>query len=417
MTTRKIGLLIGDENDWPLTFESLHKRLNPSLKVGGEQISFDVERVRIHPYALRADTSYNLVIDRLAWWYRVPREWLKKGALLNNVYLLNNPFTFQSMEKHSSYCAMMRLGLNIPETWMIPTKQPPSNPTYRKKYEITAERYHDWFDLKEIGDGIGYPQFMKPFDGGGWRGVTCVKSAEDLQRAYDESGEETMHLQKGIANFEIFARALAIGPQVMVMNYDPDQPSHGRYQIDHNFLSEEKGREMMIITKLINSFFRWEFNSCESILKDDLLSPIDFANACPDIAVTSLHFYYPWALKSLYKWSLFCVATNRRMRINLDIDRYFEIGDSDRGYWEKMEAYEKLSDEYFQTEQFEEFCDKHLKDVDDAMFDLITSQESREMLELTVRNMFPAHEHDQFIGHYQGLLDHWAKCQPLSDNS
>ena len=30
---------------------------------------------------------------------------------MDDVYLLNNPFTFQSMEKHSAYCAMMRLGL------------------------------------------------------------------------------------------------------------------------------------------------------------------------------------------------------------------------------------------------------------------------------------------------------------------
>ena len=54
------------------------------------------------------------MIDRLAWWYDVPREWLKKIALMNDVYLLNNPFTFQAMEKHSAYCAMMRLGLKVP---------------------------------------------------------------------------------------------------------------------------------------------------------------------------------------------------------------------------------------------------------------------------------------------------------------
>ena len=60
------------------------------------------------------------MIDRLAWWYVVPREWLKKMALMDDVYLLNNPFTFQAMEKHAAYCAMIRLGLDVPETWLIP---------------------------------------------------------------------------------------------------------------------------------------------------------------------------------------------------------------------------------------------------------------------------------------------------------
>ena len=42
-----------------------------------------------------------MVIDRLSYWYYHPREWLKKLALMNRVYLLNNPFTFQAMEKHN----------------------------------------------------------------------------------------------------------------------------------------------------------------------------------------------------------------------------------------------------------------------------------------------------------------------------
>ena len=63
-----------------------------------------------------------LVIDRLAHWYYVPREWIKKVALMDGVYLMNNPFTFQSMEKHSAYCAMMRLGLKVPDTWLVPVQ-------------------------------------------------------------------------------------------------------------------------------------------------------------------------------------------------------------------------------------------------------------------------------------------------------
>ena len=42
---------------------------------------------------------------------------------------------------------------------------------------------------------LGYPLYMKPFDGGGWRGVSRIDDPDDLHRAYDESGEMLMHLQ------------------------------------------------------------------------------------------------------------------------------------------------------------------------------------------------------------------------------
>ncbi len=93
------------------------------------------------------------MIDRLAYWYYVPREWLKKVSLMDDVYLLNNPFTFQSMEKHSAYCAMIRLGMKIPETVLVPYK----NPLDHAKYAYTAERYNRPFDLAELAEAGGLP--------------------------------------------------------------------------------------------------------------------------------------------------------------------------------------------------------------------------------------------------------------------
>ncbi|MEM7113757.1 MAG: hypothetical protein AAF614_15070 [Chloroflexota bacterium] len=406
MTTKTIGLLIGDENDWPSAFEALLSRLQPTIKQGDTTTQMAVERIRIHPFALTAPTKYDLVIDRLAYWHYNPREWLKKAALINGTYLLNNPFTFQSMEKHSAYCAMIRLGLNIPETWLIPQKEgPPDKP---EKYAITADRYHDLFDLPTIADQIGYPLYMKPFDGGGWRGVSGVDNQQELMEAYDTSGQMLMHLQKGLANYDVFVRSLGIGPQIISLNYDPAQPQHGRYVIDHNFLDAEKGREARIITKTINAFFRWDFNSCEAILKNDILYPIDFANACPDVAITSLHYYFPWAIKALVAWSIFCASSERKMEISMNINDYFAIADSDRSYWEKLEAYEQLADAHLQTEQFSDFLATHLPDIDEVMWQLVQSDEFDHILVETVRTTFPPHEHDKFIAHFRGLLGHWA---------
>ena len=86
------------------------------------------------------------MIDRLAYWYYHPREWLKKVALMDDVYLLNSPFTFQAMEKHAAYCAMIRLGLKVPDTVLVPTRTrwtTRSTPTPR-------ERYNRPFDLDAV---------------------------------------------------------------------------------------------------------------------------------------------------------------------------------------------------------------------------------------------------------------------------
>ena len=403
-----IGMLLGTEEDWPSAFEAMMRRLDPALSVEGESHTFATERVTIEPFDLRMKPRHGLVIDRLSHWYYHPREWLKKVALMDDVYLMNNPFTFQSMEKHAAYCAMVRLGLKVPDTWLIPHKQPPDN----ERFPYMAAKYNRPFDLAEIAAKIGYPLFMKPFDGGAWVGVTQVKGPEDLQRGYDGSGERLMHLQAAVDNFDVFARSLSIGAETMVMRYDPSQPIHGRYQVEHGFLEPEVGREVVTIGRLVNAFFLWEFNSCETLVKDGEVFPIDYANACPDVSLTSLHYYFPWAIKSLVKWSLFCTVTDRPMQIDMTMNRYFEIGDrQDLSYEEKLAEYGRLSDEHFQTARYHEFLDKHLPEVDEVMLGYIDSSEFDDLLVRTVRSTFPAHEHEKFIAHYRGLMALWVKDQ------
>ena len=352
-----IGLLLGTEEDWPTAFETMMRRLGPVVDGSGRQHHYDVERVTIEPFELCARPRHELVIDRLAYWYYHPREWLKKVALMDDVYLLNSPFTFQSMEKHAAYCAMLRLGLHVPETVLIPYKNPPEN----ARYAFTAEKYNKPFDLDAIAESIGYPLFMKPYDGGAWVGVSMIRDSAELHRAYDESGQRLMHLQKAVSGFEVFARSLSIGAETMVMNFDPDQPMHGRYSVVARLPGRGHRRGDGEHRRLVNAFFRWEFNSCETLIRDGVVYPIDYANACPDIALTSLHYYFPWALKALVKWSVYCTATGRRPRYDLDTRRYFDIADrTDLAYDEKLRAYRGLADEYFQVEAYTDFCASRL---------------------------------------------------------
>ena len=403
-----IGLLLGTEEDWPMAFTELLRRVGPVQDGSGNLHDFDVERVTIEPFDLRAKPRHALVIDRLAYWYYHPREWLKKVALMDDVYLLNSPFTFQAMEKHAAYCAMMRLGLKVPDTVLVPFKHPLDN----ARYAYTAARYNRPFDLDAIADHLGYPMFMKPYDGGAWVGVSRVRDSAELHAAYDASGERLMHLQSSIEGYDAFARSLSIGAETMVMRFRPELPMHDRYEVSHGFLSDQAGWEVTTISRVVNAFFRWEFNSCELLVRGAEVHPIDYANACPDVALTSLHYYFPWAMSALVRWTVFCCATGRRPRLDLDTSRYFEIADrADLSYSDKLAEYRRLADEYFETERYKDFCASRLSHVDEVVYDWVTSSDFDELLIGTVRATYPAAEHDRFIAHFRGLLASWAHDQ------
>jgi hypothetical protein len=407
-TTHLIGLLLGTEEDWPTAFETLVARLGPVTDASGHRHRIATERITIEPFDLRAKPQYELVIDRLAYWYYHPREWLKKVALMNDVYLLNSPFTFQSMEKHAAYCAMIRLGLKVPPTVLVPHKDPPDN----SRFQYTAARYNRPFDLPAIAERIGYPLFMKPYDGGQWIGVSRVRNRDELQRAYDASGRRLMHLQAAVEGFDVFARSLSIGPETMVMKFRPDLPMHDRYAVAHDFLSPDVGEEVLTISRLVNAFFRWEFNSCECLVRGDEVHPIDYANASPDVALTSLHYYFPWAIKTLVKWCAFCLVTARRPRLDLDTRRYFEIGDDvELSYREKLAGYRRLADTYFESDRYQEFCASCLPHLDELVLEWVSSSEFDRLLIETVRKTYAANEQERFAAHLRGLVGQWVREQ------
>ncbi|MBK8470569.1 MAG: hypothetical protein IPL45_12575 [Actinomycetales bacterium] len=400
----RIGLLLGAEEDWPQAFEAVLRRVGPVVTSDGVTHTFTSERLSIEPFDLMAPVRSDLVIDRLAHWYYHPREWLKKAALVNGTYLLNSPFTFQSMEKHSAYCAMLRLGLNVPRTVLVPYKHPVDN----VRWAYTAGKYNLPFDLPSIAADLGYPLYMKPFDGGGWRGVSRIENEAELQRAYDESGGMLMHLQATVP-YESFARALSIGPETMVMDFRPDKPMHSRYAVSHDFLSPVAGSRTAAISRIVNAFFGWEFNSAEMLVQGDEVYPIDYANACPDVAVTSLHYYFPWAIRALVRWSVYALVTERKVKADLQTERYFAIADDPSLDMDaKLAAYLRLADEQFETERYWQWCDTHLPHLDQQVLEWVTSTDFDRLLKETVKANYQLTEQHAFLDHFHGLVDLWV---------
>ncbi|HEY5891347.1 MAG TPA: hypothetical protein VIW94_11705 [Acidimicrobiia bacterium] len=403
---RRIGLSLGADLCWPAFFEDIVAELGP-LKVSGEEIGFEVERVTIEPFNLRQPATYDLVIDRLTPWYHTSREWLKKAILMDDVYVLNSPFTLQSMQKHTSYAAMLRLGLPIPETWLLPPRE------YEESADLdfTLDRYAKLFDLDQIGNEVGYPAYLKPYDGGAWEGVSRVENTDQLRDAYNSSGTRIMHLQQAVHPYDLFVRALGIGPQVNLMRYDPEAPLHERYLVEFDFVDNEEWLLLRDMSLTINSFFGWDFNSCETLRRGGEFFPIDFANGNPDSQVTSLHFHLPWLVKSMIRWTLFCAAFRRPMTFDLRWPDYFAIADSDRSYREKLTAYAGLARERYETDKFEEFCETHLGHLDEIALEYIGTEKAREAVATKVAAMFPAHEVAEFTEHFWGLLQLWRKTE------
>ena len=400
---RRIGLSLGADICWPMCFEHMMKRLDLHIPHDGDTVSFEFERVTIEPFNLQQTVKYDVVIDRLTHWYHTTREWIKKGILMDDLYVFNNPWSIQSNEKHTSYCAMMKLGMPIPETWMIPPRAYEPLPDVKP----TLQQYARLFDLGKLGEEIGYPLFLKPYDGGGWRSVTRVKNAKEAWKAYDESGRAVMHAQESIEGYDLFVRCIGFGPQSRCVLYDPDAPLHDRYTMKTDFMPAKDVEHLRKVTMTINAFFGWDFNSCEALHRDNTWYPIDFANPCPDSQVTSLHFHFPWLVKSYLRWSIFCAPTKRPMRKNLDWAPFYKIADKDLSYEEKLDQYAALADKHFERDRFEEFCAKNLAHLDDVAFEFFASPEAKEAVRKKTAALFPAHELEKFTELFWQRIQSW----------
>jgi len=409
-TTRRIGLSLGADICWPICFEEIIKKLDLTIPVGDEEVRFEVTRITIEPFDLSQPANYDVVLDRLTYWYSMSREWIKKAVVTNGVYVLNNPWSVQSNEKHTSYCAMMKLGMPVPKTVLIPPKAYEDSPDL----EVTLERYARLFRPEDIGRGLGYPVFMKPYDGGGWVGVSKIDNDEEFRQAYDNSGKFVMHAQKGLVPYDFFVRCIGIGPQLKIVNYDPSAPLHERYQSDLDLvasgtISADDAQLIHDTTLTINSFFGWDFNSCELILKDGVWHPFDFANPCPDSQVTSLHVHFPWIVLAKIRWTIFCAATRRPMRQNLDWSPYYEVAARDIPYREKLSAYADIARQRLDAEAFEEFCATHLSNLDEVAHEFFGTQRAKDAIRMKVESLFPEHEWDEFTERFWKQIQDWRE--------
>jgi glutathione synthase/RimK-type ligase-like ATP-grasp enzyme len=289
---QKIGILRGMETTFP---DGLVHHINETYGAKGVIAEF----VSIDAVRMDGDPEYAVLLDRIS--HEVPfyRSYLK-WASLKGTYVVNNPFWWSADDKFIDNVIAEAAGVAVPRTVILPHKDHMPNTkveSYRNlKYPI------DW---PAVFAYIGFPAFLKPHDGGGWRGVTKVTNPEALFAAYDASGTSCMMLQESI-EFEDYFRCYGVGRKhVRVMRYNPAADNAGtRYtEIDPTPIAPSMKKKLEHDVLALCQALGYDLNTVEFAIRGGIPHAIDFMNPAPDADYHTVgQESYEWVIKTVGKF-------------------------------------------------------------------------------------------------------------------
>ncbi|HML57995.1 MAG TPA: hypothetical protein PKA85_06460 [Ferruginibacter sp.] len=264
---KKIGVLYGKERSFP---EALVQKIN-SMQVPG----ILAEPVRIDKVMQGEPCGYAVIFDRIS--HDVPfyRAYLKNAALTGTA-VINNPFWWSADEKFFNNCLATKIEVPVPKTVILPSRKMPADTSADSFSNLSYP-----LDWEGIFKYVGFPAYMKPHAGGGWKNVYKITDMDDFFSKYAETEELVMLLQEEII-FEEYYRCYCVGGKyVKIMSYEPRNPHHLRYAAD--FRPDEKKLKMLEdIVIRINQYLGYDFNTVELALRNGVPYAIDFCNPAPD---------------------------------------------------------------------------------------------------------------------------------------
>ena len=285
---KKVGILAGRESTFP---ESIINSINK--KCEGKVTA---EMIKVGGIRLDQPKIYDVIIDRIS--HEVPyyRGMLNRMAL-EGTYIINNPFWWSADDKFFNYSLAAKLGVAIPKTVLLPQEK------YIEAISSESLRNLEYpLDWEGIIDYVGFPAFLKPFDGGGWKNVSKVNSLDELWYEYNQTGTLCMTLQEGI-EYDQFVRCYCVGKEkVLIMPYDPSKPylSGMQYVNVDNYLSPELHARVEKDVITICTALGYDLNTVEFAIKDGVPYAIDFMNPAPDAELASVGEYnHNWIVDSM----------------------------------------------------------------------------------------------------------------------
>jgi glutathione synthase/RimK-type ligase-like ATP-grasp enzyme len=287
---KKIGMLFGKERSFPMAFI---ERVN-SKNIEG----IVAEAVQIDKVMQGEPSGYAVIFDRISQDVPFYRAYLKNAALCGTT-VINNPFWWSADEKFFNNCLATKIGVPVPKTVILPSKDLPTD-TSDESFSNLAYPL-DWEGIFKY---IGFPAYMKPFAGGGWKSVYQLNSIEEFFEKHAETEQLVMMLQEEI-KFEEYYRCYCIGGKyVRIMPYEPRNPHALRYVADFS-PSPERYKEMEEIVLRICHYLGYDFNTVELAVRDGVPYAIDFCNPAPDAEVTSVgQANFDWVVETAANYAI-----------------------------------------------------------------------------------------------------------------
>ena len=274
MTDKKIGILFGRENSFPQAFiDCINDKKLPGIRA---------EAVKIDKVMQAEPLDYAVIIDRISQDVPFYRAALKNAAICGTA-VINNPFWWSADEKFFNNALAVKIGVPVPKTVILPSFTHPDD-TSGESFRNLAMPL-DW-------DGIfrytGFPAYMKPFSGGGWKSVYKLENQHDFYARHAETGQLVMMLQEEIVFDDYFRCYCLDGKEVRIMQYEPRNPHHLRYHTE----KMQAGKKLLKIIKdyviALNQGLGYDFNTVEFAIRDGIPYAIDFCNPAPDADLHSV---------------------------------------------------------------------------------------------------------------------------------
>ena len=309
---KKIGVLHGKERSFPMAFV---ERVN-SKNISGIM----AESVRIEKAIQGEPTGYAVIIDRISQDVPFYRTWLKNEALTGTA-VINNPFWWSADDKYFNNCLMTKVGVPIPKTAIIPSRDHPDDTTEESFSNLAYPMA--W---ETIFKYVGFPAYMKPFAGGGWKHVYKLDSKEDFFDKHSETGQLVMLLQEEIV-FTEYYRCYCIGRKhVLIMPYEPRNPHHLRYVASFT-PSPERLKQMEDIVLRICNYHGYDFNTVELAIRDGVPYAIDFCNPAPDAERSSVgEENFAWVVETAANYAIERALEQKEGQDNLTWGEYVKRG-------------------------------------------------------------------------------------------
>lgn len=301
---KKIGILFGMEDTFPKAFiDRVNEKNVPGIIA---------EAVSIDKVMQNTPTDYAVIIDRISQDVPFYRTYLKNAALTGTA-VINNPFWWSADDKFFNNCLADTLGVPLPKTAILPSAEHPTDTTSKSFRNLKYPM--DWESIFEY---VGFPAYMKPYAGGGWKNVYRLENRDMFWEIHGRTGQLVMLLQEEIV-FDLYFRVYCLGGKaVKIMPYEPRNPHHLRYVVDGPPAPKKLLDTIKDYTLRLCKGLGYDFNTVEFAVRDGIPYAIDFGNPAPDADINSVgQENFDWVVEEAAKMAIDYVKKHKEGQMNL----------------------------------------------------------------------------------------------------